>query len=36
VTDGQLRLLPGAKTEIRTPSGQPVAKVAVPAPGQKS
>jgi multidrug efflux system membrane fusion protein len=36
VTDGQLRLLPGAKTEVRTPSGQPVAKEAVPAPDKKS
>jgi multidrug efflux system membrane fusion protein len=36
VTDGQLRLLPGAKTEVRSPSGQPVAKVAAPAPDKKS
>ncbi len=36
VTDGQLRLLPGAKTEVRTPSGQPVAKDAAAAPDPKS
>jgi multidrug efflux system membrane fusion protein len=36
VTDGQLRLLPGAKTEVRTLSGQPVAKDAAPASDKKS
>ena len=36
VTDGQLRLLPGAKTEARTLSGQPDAKDAAPPPDRKS
>lgn len=36
VTDGQLRLLPGAKAEVRTAAGQPVAKAAAPADEKKA
>ena len=36
VTDGQLRLLPGAKAEPRTLAGQPVAKDTAPMADKKS
>ena len=36
VTDGQLRLLPGAKAEVRTAAGQTVAKDAAPTDEKKA